>query len=116
MHTARYAKHGDDEANIDKLLHVMEGVPAQNRGAKFVSAVCLYMPTGRALIMHGECAGEIGTVRSGANGFGYDPVFYINGRSFADFEPQEKDAVSHRAKALAALETQLAAFLPQINK
>ena len=129
VYSARYCgHHGDDEANNDRLLEQMRQVPAGQRGAKFVSAVCLMLPTGRHLTCMGECPGRIAARRlPGDYGFGYDPLFVpdacgvgrtetrpnVEGRSYAQLTPDEKDAISHRGRALAALERALPAFLAQ---
>ena len=115
VYTARYCgRHGDDEANNDKLLANLEGLPKEKRSAKFVSAVCLYLPDGRSLTTRGECPGWIGFERRVTNGFGYDPIFNVeqyDDRSYAQLTTQEKDAISHRGKALARLEEKLEGFL-----
>ena len=115
VYTARYCgRHGDDEANNDKLLANLEGLPKEKRSAKFVSAVCLYLPDGRSLTTRGECPGWIGFERRGTNGFGYDPIFNVeqyDDLSYAQLTTQEKDAISHRGKALARLEEKLEGFL-----
>ena len=131
VYSARYCgRHGDDEANNDRLLAEMERVPAENRGAKFVSAVCLMLPDGRALTCLGECPGRVAFERlSGDYGFGYDPLFIpdecgtpegkrpnAEGRSYAQLTPDEKDAISHRGQALRRLEEQLPAFLEKETK
>ena len=95
--------HGDDGANIDKLLRVMENVPDEERTAKFVCSICVSFPDGSHLTATGECAGNIARERHGDNGFGYDPVFMIGSRSFAEMSKEEKDAVSHRGNALREL-------------
>ena len=126
---ARYCgRHGDDEANNDKLLDAMQAVPAGQRGAKFVSAVCFILPDGRHLTCMGECPGSIAFERlCGDYGFGYDPLFIptdcgvgkhdkrpnTEGRSYAQLTPDEKDAISHRGNALAVLEQQLPGFLAE---
>ena len=126
VYSARYCgHHGDDEANNDKLLANLAGVPADRRQAKFVSAVCLWLPGGRHLVCEGECPGSIAFSRlPGDYGFGYDPLFIprdcgtaagcrpnTEGRSYAQLTPDEKDAISHRGHALAALAARLPAFL-----
>ena len=127
VYSARYCgRHGDDEANNDKLLDVMQAVPAGQRGAKFVSAVCFILPDGRHLTCMGECPGSIAFERlCGDYGFGYDPLFIpadcgvgkhdkrpnTEGRSYAQLTPDEKDAISHRGRAMEKLEAELAAFL-----
>ena len=129
VYSARYAgHHGDDDANNAKLLQEMADVPAEQRGAKFVSAVCFMLPDGRALEVEGECPGRIAfSLQNGDYGFGYDPLFIptdcgvgkhdkrpnTEGRSYAQLTPDEKDAISHRGNALAVLEQQLPGFLAE---
>ncbi len=101
IHSARYA--GDkatDAENIRKLLEAMEGVT--NRKARFVCVLSLAVPTGPALTYEAACEGEITTEPRGTQGFGYDPVFLYPpaGKTFAEMEPEEKAAVSHRGRAL----------------
>ena len=118
----------DDETNNDKLLEAMRDVPAGKRGAKFVSAVCFRMPDGRTLTCMGECPGQVAFDRQpGDYGFGYDPLFIPDERgtadggkrpnterdSYAQLTPDEKDAISHRGRALEALEARLEAFLQE---
>ena len=132
VYSARYCgRHGDDEANNDKLLDAMQAVPAGQRGAKFVSAVCFILPDGRHLTCMGECPGSIAFTRlCGDYGFGYDPLFIpadcgvgkhekrpnTEGRSYAQLTPDEKDAISHRGNALAELEKQLPSFLSAVTE
>ena len=126
VYSARYCgRHGDDEANNDKLLDAMQAVPAGQRGAKFVSAVCFILPDGRHLTCMGECPGSIAFERlCGDYGFGYDPLFIpdeygapdgkrpnTERRSYAQLTPDEKDAISHRGRAMEKLEAKLPAFL-----
>ena len=127
VYSARYCgHHGDDEANNDKLLENMKDVPAGQRGAKFVAAVCFILPTGRHLTCRGECPGRVAFERlAGDYGFGYDPLFIPDecgvgktdkrpnseGRSYAQLTPDEKDAISHRGNALAEMEKELPEFL-----
>ncbi len=108
VRSARFAgRQGDDVANNKRLLSLLERVPYTGRSARFVCAVAAVLPGGQVATAEGSCEGYIGFTREGENGFGYDPLFYIDGRSFADLSPEEKDAVSHRAKALKALMAQL---------
>ena len=104
VYSARYAgKHGDDEANNDKLLAELEGVPTDRRSAQFNSYLCLSDPTGQVRIEeHGVCCGRIATRRSGSGGFGYDPLFIIREyhRTFGDLDLAVKRAISHRSRAL----------------
>ena len=125
VYSARYCGcHGDDPANNRKLLETMANVPEGARGAKFVSAVCVLLPGGASHIFLGECPGRIGFAEQGTNGFGYDPLFIpdrvglpdgstapnAQGRSYAQLADGEKDAISHRGRAMAAM----AEALPQI--
>lgn len=104
VYSARFAGvHGDDEANNDKLLALLEGVPDEKRTARFKSAVCCVFPDGRQITVSGVCEGKIGYKRLGDGGFGYDPLFMVGDRSFAEFSKEEKDAVSHRGNALREL-------------
>ena len=112
VYSARYCgRHGDDEANNDKLLAELEGLPREKRAAKFVSAVCLCLPDGRSLTAMGECPGWVGFERRGTRGFGYDPIFYVGERSYAELSDEENDGLSHRGKALALLGRALPEFL-----
>ena len=129
VYSARYCgHHGDDEANNDKLLENMKDVPAGQRGAKFVAAVCFILPTGQHLTCRGECPGRVAFERlAGDYGFGYDPLFIPDecgvgktdkrpnseGRSYAQLTPDEKDAISHRGNALAEMEKELPEFLAE---
>lgn len=116
VHSARWCgRHGDDEANNDKLLEELKAYPEKTarRGA-FVSAVCVCMPDGRLLTAEGRCPGWVGYTRRGHNGFGYDPLFHAlayEDRSYAELTDEEKDAVSHRGAALRKLEEELPGFL-----
>ncbi|MDR2132953.1 MAG: RdgB/HAM1 family non-canonical purine NTP pyrophosphatase [Clostridiales Family XIII bacterium] len=94
-----------DAANNEKLLALLSGVPDAERTARFVSVVTLVFPDGRALAARGECEGFIGRAGRGDGGFGYDPLFTPRGfeKTFAELSAEEKNGISHRAKALAAL-------------
>ena len=112
VYSARYCgHHGDDEANNDKLLAAMQTVPAGQRGAKFVSAVCFILPDGRHLTCMGECPGSIAFERlCGDYGFGYDPLFLpvdTPDKTMAELTADEKNAISHRFHALEHLSAKL---------
>lgn len=108
VYSARYAgEHGNDEKNIDKLLDDLKNVPDEKRTAKFVCAVTCLFPDGRVIRTRGECHGTIARQRIGNGGFGYDPVFMCGDKSFGEFTSQEKDALSHRGKALRMLAKEL---------
>lgn len=106
VYSARYAgEHATDRQRYEKLLKEMEGI--SNRSARFVSAVCCVWPDGEALTVRGECPGTIGTAPLGDGGFGYDPVFMVGEQSYSQMTDAQKDAVSHRGKALKALQAAL---------
>lgn len=101
--SARYAGEGaDDRRNLEKLLYEMGAIVDEKRRARFVCCVALALPDGSVNTFYGYSEGRIGTEPKGFNGFGYDPVFYPEGydRTFAEMSSEEKDAVSHRGKAL----------------
>ncbi|QGK69043.1 RdgB/HAM1 family non-canonical purine NTP pyrophosphatase [Allosaccharopolyspora coralli] len=97
--------HGDDRANLDLLLGQLADVPDERRGAAFVSAAALATPDGQQVVVRGEWRGVLVRERRGENGFGYDPVFVPEGetRTSAELTPAEKDADSHRGRALRLL-------------
>lgn len=107
VYSARYAgPDATDASNIDKLLEALEGVPAAERTAAFHCVASYVDPsTGDYVLGEGCWDGRILTARQGDGGFGYDPVFFdpAAGRTAAEFEPDEKNAASHRGKALRAL-------------
>lgn len=112
VYSARFAGgHGDDRKNNDKLMDCLKDVKAEDRTAKYVACVCCVFPDGRKFTVRGECHGVIGFEEKGSNGFGYDPLFYINGRAFAEFTPEEKDKISHRGNALRKLAEELPKYL-----
>jgi XTP/dITP diphosphohydrolase len=107
--SARWSgRHGDDSANTALLLAQMDDVPEERRGAAFVSACALVYRAGDArkeTVVRGAWPGSIVREPRGDGGFGYDPVFLPSGsaRTAAELTPEEKDAESHRGRALAAL-------------
>ena len=112
VYTARFAgEHATDDENIDKLLSELEGVEKEQRTARFVSAVCLYMPNVENTVCRGTCEGWIGWERIGDGGFGYDPIFMVGDVSYSQMSPQEKDAISHRGSALRQLKEKIADFI-----
>lgn len=107
VYSARFAgDHGDDDANNEKLMELMKDVPDDKRGARFVSVVTLCMPDGGRLVARGECPGRIGYELKGTNGFGYDPLFLPDGYdvTYAQITDEQKNEISHRARALRVLE------------
>lgn len=106
--SARWAgRHGDDTANYSLLLAQLGDVPDERRGAAFVSVCALATGAGAddVVVVRGEWPGIIGREPLGEGGFGYDPVFIPEGgiRSAAQLSPADKDAVSHRGRALGLL-------------
>jgi XTP/dITP diphosphohydrolase len=107
VYSARYAgKEKNDEANNLKLLREMEGVPPEKRTARFVCALAVYLPGNRSFVLRGTCEGLIAEERKGEHGFGYDPLFYVpsSEKMMAELTREEKNTLSHRAKALQLLE------------
>ena len=103
--SARWAGvHGEDAANTSLLLAQLRDVPDDRRGAAFVSACALAHGAGETVV-RGRWPGTIAREPRGGGGFGYDPVFVPEGssRTAAELTPEEKDAASHRGRALAAL-------------
>lgn len=96
--------HGNDVANLELLLGQLRDVPDERRGAAFVSACALVSGSGETVV-RGEWTGAIAREPRGEGGFGYDPIFVPDGsgRSAAELTPAEKDAASHRGRALALL-------------
>ena len=112
IYSARYSGgHGDDEANIVKLLGKLKDVPDEKRTAHFACAVCVCFPDGREISLEGKCEGKIGYEKKGDGGFGYDPVFMVGEKSFAELTKEEKDAISHRGVALRELVKVLPEYL-----
>jgi XTP/dITP diphosphohydrolase len=106
IYSARWAgSHGDDKANLEKVLDQLKDVPAENRGAYFLCLAALYLPDGRTHCEEGRFYGTILRAPVGTNGFGYDPIFQPEGLdiSSAEMTSHAKDAVSHRGKALRAM-------------
>ncbi|MBQ9505834.1 MAG: RdgB/HAM1 family non-canonical purine NTP pyrophosphatase [Clostridia bacterium] len=112
VYSARFM--GEDTPYPEKiaaLLEEMKDVPEEQRTARFVSNIAVVFPDGRHFIAEGRVEGRIGHEMRGNNGFGYDPIFYVGDRSFAEFSPEEKDAVSHRGNAIRNLTEKLKAFV-----
>jgi len=111
--SARYAgEHGNDPANVAKLLAEMADVPDDKRGAQFRCVIALASPEKVELIADGACRGVVAREARGHNGFGYDPVFFYPafGKTFAEVEADAKNGVSHRGRALAAFKAKAAAL------
>ena len=107
VRSARYAGPGaSDLDRYRKLLAVLAGVPPDRRSARFRCVVALALPDGQVHTAEGACEGEIGFAPRGEFGFGYDPVFIVagqEGRTMAELEPEVKNCISHRARAVEAM-------------
>jgi XTP/dITP diphosphohydrolase len=106
IYTARYAgPNATDEENIKKLLSEMKDIPWEKRQARFVCSLALYFPDGKVHVANGYLEGIIDLEPKGDGGFGYDPVFYLPtyGKTIAQIPKDEKNKISHRAKALQKL-------------
>jgi XTP/dITP diphosphohydrolase len=102
VHTARFAgPTATYEENVARLLDVMNGV--SGRRARFRTVVALVFPDGVEVVAEGSVEGVIAQGRRGAGGFGYDPVFEVDGRTLSEMTPGEKNSLSHRARAIRAL-------------
>jgi XTP/dITP diphosphohydrolase len=111
VYSARFSgTHGDDAANIKKLLYLMQNVEISLRSARFICSICCKFPDGREIVAQGSCEGKIALASVGTGGFGYDPVFLPEeapGLTMAQLDRVQKDAISHRGKAMACLVRQL---------
>lgn len=110
VHSSRYAPN--DDARIEKLLEALRDVPDERRSASFRCALCLAVPNGPVVIETGECVGRIVRERRGENGFGYDPIFWVNEahKTMAELTAEEKNRLSHRAKAFEKMRPHLLAL------
>jgi len=111
VHTARYAGVDATYAdNVTLLLESLQGIPAEQRTARFITVAMVCWPDGREVLAEGIVRGRIALEPLGARGFGYDPVFIPDegdGRTFAEMSDDEKHALSHRGRALRALAAEL---------
>ncbi len=112
VYSARYGGEGLDDAGRYRLL--LSSMPAgKPRTAKFVSVITCCFPNGDVLTARGECPGTIAFAPMGEGGFGYDPVFFLPKlkKTFAQLTPEEKNAISHRGKALESFQAKLEEYL-----
>ena len=103
--------HGADAANLALLLAQLEDIPDEHRGAAFVCAAALVLPDGTEIVCEGCMEGRIARAAAGGGGFGYDPIFIPAGYDVttAELTAEQKNAISHRAQAFAALAPSLKA-------
>lgn len=112
VYSARYAgPDATDAERMKKLLGELQNVPMEQRTARFVSAICVVYPGGERLDVEGVCEGRVAFEPRGCDGFGYDPIFLVGEKTYAELSPAEKDAISHRGRALR----ELAALLEKRN-
>jgi len=111
LDTEQLHRNRQDRANNAKLLRLLEGVPAERRSARFVSVITCLRPGKAPIICRGEVEGRVDFAETGQGGFGYDPLFIPLGYeySFGLFAPADKNAISHRGRALAMLAEKLKA-------
>jgi len=118
VHSARYSGDNFPDAasryrsNNAKLRRELAKVPAAERGAEFRCALCLAVPGCAPAVVRGVCRGRIGFAARGENGFGYDPLFELpeKGKTLSELEPEEKNQLSHRARAFEAMRPHLEAL------
>lgn len=112
IYSARYSgEHGDDESNNQKLLSELNGVPMEKRTARYVAAIACVFPNGDSFTVRGECEGKINIKPVGDGGFGYDPYFISEMGPMGLLTPEQKDAISHRGKALVLFKEKLKNFI-----
>jgi XTP/dITP diphosphohydrolase len=119
VRSARYAgENATDEDNLNKLLEKMKDIPDKDRGARFVCSIAIAFPDSKVKTFSGYVEGWIGKEPKGKRGFGYDPIFYPSGynSTFAEMSPEEKDALSHRGKALEELKEYLKSLINESHK
>lgn len=112
VYSARYM--GEATPYSEKMAHLigeLRGVEDEQRTARFVSCAAVVFPDGREFSVLGTCEGKIGYEPKGTNGFGFDPVFMVGDRSFAQLSAEEKDSISHRGNSLRALKEKLSEIL-----
>ena len=112
VYSARYM--GEETPYSEKmagLVNELQGVPDEKRTARFVSVAALVFPDGREYTVKGTCEGTIGYEPMGTNGFGFDPIFMVGDKSFAQLSAEEKDAISHRGNSLRKLREKISEII-----
>ena len=113
VYSHRFAgPNATDDDRINKLLGLLQDTPDEQRTARFRTAICYIDETGKKHIFEGTCEGTIGHEKKGENGFGFDPVFVYEGRTFAERSREEKNKVSHRGRAIG----KFVEYIEEINK
>lgn len=114
VYSARYSgENATYISNNQKLLKKLEGVPLEDRTAKFKTIIAIVLEDKSVKLVSGECSGKIGFEPKGENGFGYDPLFIVDGygKTFAELGEEIKNTISHRANALKELKKELKILL-----
>lgn len=106
IYSARFC--GEDstyEEKFKKIFEMLADVPEEKRTAQFVCAIAVVKPDGTSFTVRGECRGVLHEKPAGENGFGYDPIFYVPefGMTTAQMDPEVKNSISHRGRALRAM-------------
>ncbi len=107
VYSARYGGLGKDTERTALVLEKLKDVPEGKRGAHFSCSICFIKENGEKIMAEGKVFGDIAFEPKGENGFGYDPVFIYEGKTFAEHTAELKNSVSHRANALRDLEKKL---------
>jgi XTP/dITP diphosphohydrolase len=114
IYSARFAgPDASDEDKNNKLLTLMKDVPFEKRTARFVCAIAVAFPDGNSFAVRGTCEGFIDFECKGNNGFGYDPLFFLQqyNRTMAEIDANDKNTISHRGKALAQMQAKLSELI-----
>lgn len=113
VYSARYGGPGlDDAARTALLVQELTGIADEHRTARYRAVVAVALPTGEVRLFEGVQEGRIGYEPRGQRGFGYDPVFMVNGRTQAELTDAQKDLISHRGQAVRAAREYLRSLLP----
>lgn len=113
VYSARYAgPDKNDQANIDKVLLKLEGVPLEKRQARFMCMLAIAVPKQETIFRAGVCGGKIAHTQKGSHGFGYDPIFIPDGytKTMAELPPFVKNEISHRQRAFSKIESWFESF------
>jgi XTP/dITP diphosphohydrolase len=106
VYSARFSGEGaTDASNRELLLELLKETPKESRTARFICAIAIASPKGDVRVVHGSCEGRVNFAPRGSNGFGYDPLFEVpeyDWKTFAELEESQKNAISHRGRALQA--------------
>lgn len=111
IYSARFSGDHNDDANNQKVFDLLKDTPDDKRTARFVCSICCVFPNGDEIVANGVCEGKIGYTLIGENGFGYDPLFMVGDKSFAQLSNEEKDKISHRGNAMREFTQKLKEYL-----